>query len=89
MLDWYYLAFPRDKIVIKCLVGLTFIADTAQTIIIMNDSFRKYADYDGDYVKLNAMMNEWLAVPVLTAIGMSCVASCITHSGVNEYLHAQ
>ena len=37
ILDWYYLAFPKDDRVIKVLITIVFLMETAQTLIITND----------------------------------------------------
>lgn len=49
---------------------IVYALDTAQTIIVTNDVFNAYAKHFGDSVTLDAVGVEWLAVPILTSIGM-------------------
>jgi hypothetical protein len=68
-LDWYYLAFPKDRWLLKALVAFTYAIETAQTIVMTIDCFNTYAKGFGDIELLNDTQNEWLAVPIFTAIG--------------------
>lgn len=49
--------------------------ETIQTIIMTSDSFQKYAVHFGDWNELDLMLNEWLCIPVFTAIGRFFPAS--------------
>ena len=69
LIDWYYLAFPKDKWIVKSLVAFIYLMELAQTIIITRDCFQTFAYGFGDVNKLEAMQTEWLAVPVFTAVG--------------------
>lgn len=69
-LDWYYLAFPKDRNVIKALVAFVFAMDTVQTILMTRDCFKKYVQGFGSLEDLNAMQIEWLTAPVFAGIGV-------------------
>ena len=66
---FYYLSFPSDMRRIKCLVCFVFLIETAQTVVMTSDCFNAYANSFGSPKLLTKMQNEWLAVPVFTAIG--------------------
>lgn len=70
-LDWYYLAFPKDRWQVKLLVYGVAMLDTAQTILVTSDIFDAYARHFGDQVVLNTSGLEWFAVPVLNGIRTS------------------
>jgi hypothetical protein len=69
VLDWYYLAFPKDRWLLKALVAFTYIIETAQTILMTVDCFNMFAKGFGNVDLLFGTHNEWLAVPIFTAIG--------------------
>lgn len=46
-----------------------YVLETAQTLMITNDCFNKYVKHFGDLETLDAIQNEWLTVPVFTAVG--------------------
>ena len=68
-IDWYYLAFPRDKWHTKSIVIFIYILDTAQALIMINDCWNIYVKGFGDYAGLDKVRNEWLAAPIFSAIG--------------------
>lgn len=68
-LDWYYLAFPKDKWRTKGLVLFIYLIETAQTLVMTNDCWKTFVKGFGDVSALNDVFNEWLAVPLFTAIG--------------------
>ena len=53
---------------IKALVAFTYLMEMAQTFVMTSDAFRKFGTGFGSVDALNAIMNEWLVVPVFTAI---------------------
>lgn len=70
--DWYYLGFPRDQRLIKYIILLVYLLETAQTIIMTNDCWHKYIKGFGDPERISLLQNEWLAVPFFTAISTFC-----------------
>ena len=68
-IDWYYLAFPRDKWRAKGLVLFIYLIETAQTLVMTNDCRNTFVKGFGDINSLNDIFDEWLAIPLLTAIG--------------------
>ena len=71
----YYIAFPNDSRFPKCFVYGIYILDAVQTFIVTSDVFLIYAKYYGETDQLNAMHNEWIAVPIFSGIGTSSFAS--------------
>lgn len=69
-LDVYYLAFPKDRTVIKSLVYGVYVIQTVQTILVTHDAFNGYAKGYGRATVLNSAQLEWLAVPIFSGIGM-------------------
>ena len=67
--DWYYVSFPHDGPLPKCLVYGIYAIEITQTILVSHDAFTAYAKFYGDLNELNAMQNEWLTVPVMSSIG--------------------
>ncbi|TBU37349.1 hypothetical protein BD309DRAFT_876619 [Dichomitus squalens] len=67
----YYLSFPKDGWIPRCLVYGIWTLDTVQTIIVTNDVYIAYAKRYGQLEVLGAMQNEWLAVPVFSGV-VSC-----------------
>jgi len=67
----YYLSFPNDRWIPKALVYTLYLIETAQVIIVTNDSFDTYARGFGNLDSLASVKLEWLAVPVLCGI-VSC-----------------
>ena len=68
-LVFYYLSFPKDRWGSKALVTFVYVFETVQTLMITNDCFNKYVKRFGDLETLDSIQNEWLTVPVFTAIG--------------------
>lgn len=69
----YHLAFPRDGLVATCLVYGVYVINTAQTVLVTRDIFNTYATQYGNISLLDAMQNEWLAIPVFSSISMSII----------------
>lgn len=71
--DLYHVSFSNERWPTKALVYAIYLVETTQTILISHDAFNAYAIHFGDLQNLDAMQNEWLAVPVFSAVG-----ECIT-----------
>ena len=46
-----------------------YLIETAQTLVMTNDCWKTFVKGFGDVSALNDVFNEWLAVPLFTAIG--------------------
>ncbi|KAJ8092669.1 hypothetical protein PM082_006997 [Marasmius tenuissimus] len=69
----YYLAFKRDKWVVKALVYGLLILDTVQTVLITYDVYIKYGLEYGNVAGLAAMRNAWLSIPTISALNATVV----------------
>ncbi|PBK80915.1 hypothetical protein ARMGADRAFT_949010 [Armillaria gallica] len=67
----YYLAFPKDRRFIKCLVYGIYIVEFVQTMIITYDAFAVFGYGFGDIEALTDMYFNWLVVPIMGAIAAS------------------
>lgn len=68
--DIYYMAFPHDPLVCKCLVYGVFLVELAQTILLMHDAFLAFGSGFGNMEALTAIHLSWLGVPILGGIGV-------------------
>ncbi|KAF9461113.1 hypothetical protein BDZ94DRAFT_1237980 [Collybia nuda] len=68
---YYYVAFPKDRTMVKALVYGLFLVETVQSILIAHDVFAFFAFGFGDFVAASDPHLTWLDGPVMTAI-----ASC-------------
>ncbi|KLO19187.1 hypothetical protein SCHPADRAFT_78609 [Schizopora paradoxa] len=67
----YYVAFPSDKRLSKCLVYGIYLIETIQTILITHEAFDEYAKGFGNLDALDAQGLKPIAVPIFTGI-VSC-----------------
>ena len=67
--DLYYLAFPTDRLYMKCLVYGIYLLEFVQSILIIEAGFRTFVNGFGDLEVLDQIKTQWLSIPVLTAIG--------------------
>ncbi|KAF5334168.1 hypothetical protein D9758_014833 [Tetrapyrgos nigripes] len=67
----YYMAFPKDRLVLKMLVYGCFILDTAQTVMNIADAFSIFGSGFGDMGNLRKMHLAGLSVPIITGL-ISC-----------------
>ncbi|PBK88488.1 hypothetical protein ARMGADRAFT_358779 [Armillaria gallica] len=67
----YYLAFPKDRRFIKCLVYGIYIVEFVQTMIVTHDAFAAFGYGFGDIEALTDMDFIWLVVPIMGAIAAS------------------
>ncbi|KAK0463393.1 hypothetical protein IW261DRAFT_1347623, partial [Armillaria novae-zelandiae] len=68
----YYLAFPKDKQFIKCLVYGIYVVEFVQTILVAYDAFAVFGYGFGDMDALTAIYFGWLIVPIMSGI-VACV----------------
>ncbi|KAL0067042.1 hypothetical protein AAF712_005826 [Marasmius tenuissimus] len=69
----YYLAFKRDKWVVKALVYGLLILDTVQTVLITYDVYIKYGLEYGNVAGLAVVRNGWLSIPIISALNATVV----------------
>jgi hypothetical protein len=71
--DLYYLAFPNDRMHLKCLVYGIYVLEFAQSVLTIKVGFWMFVTGFGDVGALKATNTSWSSVPILTAIGeLSC-----------------
>lgn len=68
LLDIYYLAFPHDRRLPKCIVGFTFVIELLQTVLATKDAFRNFGTGWGNMADLDAVGLLWFSVPVLGSV---------------------
>ncbi|KAK0474412.1 hypothetical protein IW261DRAFT_1595938 [Armillaria novae-zelandiae] len=64
----YYLAFPKDRNVIKCLVHGIYIIEFVETMLFTHDAFAVFGYGFGDIEALMGMHFNWLAVPIMSGV---------------------
>ncbi|THU84410.1 hypothetical protein K435DRAFT_806724 [Dendrothele bispora CBS 962.96] len=69
--NFYYIAFPNDRLIIKTLVYGCFVLNTAQTILNVIDAFNIFGSGFGDLDSLMDMRRAGISVPILTGL-VSC-----------------
>ncbi|PBK88480.1 hypothetical protein ARMGADRAFT_1167949 [Armillaria gallica] len=67
----YYLAFPKDRRSIKCLVYGIYIVEFVQTMIVTHDTFASFGYGFGELEALTEVCSSWLVVPIMDAITAS------------------
>ncbi|KIM39182.1 hypothetical protein M413DRAFT_55882, partial [Hebeloma cylindrosporum] len=75
----YYLAFPHDRVYMKCLVYGVYILELIQSVFIVEDGFRIFVASFGDIVAIDRVGTTWLSVPILTAIDTSIIQIFYAH----------
>ncbi|KAK0501124.1 hypothetical protein EDD18DRAFT_1147267 [Armillaria luteobubalina] len=63
----YYLAFPKDRRFVKCLVYGVYIVDLVQTILVARDAFVVFGYGFGNLEALTGMHLNWLILPIIIA----------------------
>jgi hypothetical protein len=69
--DFYYAAFPNDKLSTKCLVYIVYVIEMVQTILVTSNGFNTFGDGFGDISSLAEVGLDWLTVPIMGGIGMA------------------
>ena len=65
----YSLAFPHDRVYMKCVVYGIYILELIQSILSIYYGFQKFVIGFGDDEVIGRVEMGWLSVPFLTAIG--------------------
>ncbi len=73
LLDLYYLAFPKDRRLIKCIVYGIYIIEFVQTILVTHDAFAIFGYGFGDLEALTDVHFNWLVVPIMGAASTSSI----------------
>ena len=68
--DNYYLAFPDDSLQRKSLVYGVYTVELAQAILLARMAFTEFAAGFGNFEAMDKIGLLWLAVPILSSIGM-------------------
>ncbi|KAK0472970.1 hypothetical protein IW261DRAFT_1343117, partial [Armillaria novae-zelandiae] len=66
----YYLAFPNDRRFAKYLVYGIYVIEFMQTVLITHDVFATFGYGFGDINTLTRTNSFWLAVPIMSAVGV-------------------
>ncbi|KAF9072056.1 hypothetical protein BDP27DRAFT_1418416 [Rhodocollybia butyracea] len=64
----YYLAFPNDRYIIKCVVYGIFTIEVIQTVLITHDAFAIFGYGFGNFDSLTDIHMEWFTVPVMSGV---------------------
>jgi len=67
--DLYYLAFPEDRLYMKCLVYGIYFLEFVQSILLAESTFRIFVTNFQDVEFFDWIETAWLSVPIITAIG--------------------
>ncbi|KAF8236146.1 hypothetical protein L208DRAFT_1391271 [Tricholoma matsutake] len=68
----YYIAFPKDRLICKCLVYGVCALETLQTVIITHDAFASFGRGFGSFEALDNIQLTCLSIPFLSGI-VGCV----------------
>lgn len=77
--DLYYIAFPKDRLICKCLVYGVCALETLQTVIITHDAFASFGRGFGSFEALDNIQLTCLSIPFLSGIGASQNFPAHTH----------
>ncbi|PBK88456.1 hypothetical protein ARMGADRAFT_357188 [Armillaria gallica] len=64
----FYLAFPKDRQLVKYLVYGIYIVEFVQTMLVTRDAFVQFGYGFGDIEALTGVHLNWLIVPVMSAV---------------------
>ena len=67
--DVYYLAFPNDRIGIKCLVYGLALVEVIQTAFMSHDAVMALGLGFGDPSALDDVHFAWLTIPLMSSVG--------------------
>lgn len=70
---WSLVSFPSDRQCVKVIICVVFALETLQTTLVIYDAYRYLATGFGDLERLNDVLLQWLACPVITGI-VSCIS---------------
>ena len=66
--DMYYLAFPSDGYLRKCVVCVAYLIECAQTVLATRDAFRQFSSGWGNLLELDEIGLYWLSILLLTML---------------------
>ncbi|THV03697.1 hypothetical protein K435DRAFT_715355 [Dendrothele bispora CBS 962.96] len=64
----YYMAFPRDKLIIKIIAYFVYTMELTQTILVTNDAFHAYGSGFGNWDEMTSMHMNWFSIPVMSGV---------------------
>lgn len=67
--DFYYVAFPDDRLILKLAVFLELMLETVQTVAVTHDVF---VFFTTDPLVINQIGSSWYSIPLLTGLS-ACV----------------
>lgn len=68
-IDYYYIAFPNDRLYCKILVYGVFLLESLQTVVITHDAFASFGAGFGSFKALDDIQFTCLSIPILSGIG--------------------
>ncbi len=63
--DFYYMAFPNDRLILKLVVFLELMLETVQTVAVTHDVF---VFFTTDPLVINQIGSSWYSIPLLTGL---------------------
>ncbi|KAK0489840.1 hypothetical protein EDD18DRAFT_1466060 [Armillaria luteobubalina] len=69
----YYISFPRDNLVLKMVVYLLWVTESAQTAIRIYDTFNTFCYEFGNIVVLDETEMAWLTILIMSGF-VGCIA---------------
>lgn len=75
----YSLAFPNDRVYMKCLVYGVYILESAQSVLIAGTEWRVFVTGFGNVEVIDQIDLTWLTIPILTAIDTFFVQGFYAH----------
>ncbi|KAF9459279.1 hypothetical protein BDZ94DRAFT_1046905 [Collybia nuda] len=65
---YYYMAFPKDRVISKCLVFGLFLLENVQLILATHNTFTVFVIGYGNVDALFAVNLQWISIPITAAI---------------------
>ncbi|KIM49804.1 hypothetical protein M413DRAFT_21942 [Hebeloma cylindrosporum] len=75
----FHLAFPKDRVYMKCLVYGIYFTELVQSILVVETGFRTFVTGFGKVEVFNEIETLWLSVPIFTAIDTFFVQGYYAH----------
>ncbi|KAJ7810204.1 hypothetical protein B0H14DRAFT_3151324 [Mycena olivaceomarginata] len=67
-LYFYYQAFPKDRVLTKCLVYTVYVIESVQTVLVTQDAFSNFAYGFGEVTALLKLNFQWFPLPIMSGL---------------------
>ena len=67
--DIYYIAFPKDRCIIKWIVLVSLLLETVQTCTVTQFAFHTFTIGFSNPAVLDDIGTEWYSIPLITGLG--------------------